>query len=82
MDINTYIDDYISWLRNKIIIGKTEEAYEITTPFLNPDNDSIQIYVQSDNDGKNISLSDDAYTINWLEAQGLSFSTKRKKLVC
>ena len=45
MDINKYINDYVDWLKNEITFTKIGEYYEITTPYLDSNNDYIQIYV-------------------------------------
>lgn len=79
MDINKYIDNYIKWLRSEITTRKVGKYYEITAPFLDSDNDYIQIYVKLDN-GQFL-FSDDCYTLNRLIAMGITMSGQRKKRI-
>lgn len=76
-DIQTYIDDYLSWLRSEITFEKIGEFYEITTPFLDTDNDYTQFYVKFE--GQNIFFTDDGYTLNSLEMRGIQLTENRKK---
>jgi hypothetical protein len=46
------IDDYLKWLRQKIIINPVGEWFEITTPFLNRHNDYIQVYAKKENNNR------------------------------
>lgn len=76
MDIQKYINDYINWLKNEITFNKIGEYYEITTPYLDSNNDYIQIYVKQED--QTICFSDDSYTINTLKANGLQLTKTRK----
>lgn len=77
MDIQKYINDYTEWLKSEIAFAKMGEYYEITTPFLDPCNDYLQLYVlQKDNE---VYFSDDGMTINNLEMYGLQLTPARKK---
>ena len=53
--------------------------YEITTSFLDPDNDSIQIYMKRCDD--RIELSDDGYTLNFLRSHGFILSENAKERI-
>lgn len=77
MDIEKYIDDYVSWLRSEITFSKIGEYYEVTTPFLNSCNDYMQLYVKQEDNS--IYFTDDGYTINGLEMTGITFTGNRKK---
>lgn len=79
MDIQKLMDEYFNWFKKETTLSKTGEYYEITTPFLDPINDYIQIYVKQD--GNQILFSDDGATIRNLEMAGLSFTPKRKQLI-
>lgn len=77
--INTYVDDYYSWLRKKTIIqqGTTTDWFLIDTPFLGAFNDTIEIYAQrKDNRFK---LSDNGETLNNLELQGLQIQGSKTR---
>ncbi|HJA31783.1 MAG TPA: DUF1829 domain-containing protein [Candidatus Eisenbergiella pullicola] len=76
MDIQSLLDNYINWLKSEITFSQIGEYYEITTPFLDPSNDYLQIYVKQE--GADIFFSDDSNTIRNLELNGLSFTPKRK----
>lgn len=69
--MDTYVDDYYSWLRNKTIVqqGTATDWVLIDTPFLGAFNDTIEIYVQRNNN--HIKLSDNGETLNNLEIQGV-----------
>lgn len=76
MDIQNLIDEYALWLKNEISFEKIGEYYEITTPYLNNDNDYLQIYVRQDNDG--FYFTDDCATIHKLKMSGFQFTNNRK----
>lgn len=42
-DIQKLIDDYVVWLRDKTSLRQIENWVEITTPYLDRQNDYIQI---------------------------------------
>ena len=48
MDIQSLLDNYINWLKSEITFSQIGEYYEITTPFLDPSNDYLQIYVKQE----------------------------------
>lgn len=77
MDINKYLDEYVTWLRSEITFSEIGEYYEINSPFLDNDNDYIQIYVKMEDN--HIYFTDDGYTINRLEMTGFPFTPNRKK---
>ena len=62
MDIQKLIDEYASWLKSEIKFERIGEYYEITTPYLDSDNDYLQLYVRQDNDG--FYFTDDSATIH------------------
>ena len=50
MDIQHYINDYLSWLKSEITFSQVGDYYEITTPFLDAANDYLQFYIKQDGD--------------------------------
>ena len=48
MDIQKFIDEYISWLKSEITYSEIGEYCEINTPFLDNNNDYLQIYVKQE----------------------------------
>jgi predicted RNA-binding protein Jag len=71
------INNYIEWLKQKILITQIGEWYEITTPFMDYHNDQIQIYAKIDNE--NIVLTDNGNTLNELELLGVSIERSEKR---
>ena len=76
MDIQHYIDEYISWLKSEITFSKVGDYYEINTPFLDSANDYLQFYVKQE--GSEIFFTDDGYTLNDLEMSGFQLTKNRK----
>lgn len=58
---NTYID----WLRARISIDDLDGVLQITSPYLDVNNDRLQLYVISEDNA--LKLSDDGHVINELE---------------
>lgn len=79
MEISNLINEYTQWLKQEITFAKTGDFYEITTPFLDMNNDYIQIYTKLNDD--DIYMTDDGYTLQVLLSNGLSVSGKRKELL-
>lgn len=81
--VNTSVDNYYNWLREKTFIQKdlTTDWYLINTPFIGAFNDTIEIYAQKN--GSQLKLSDNGETISNLEIQGLQIqgSKRRKSLL-
>jgi hypothetical protein len=78
--IQSLIDSYIAWLRDKTSLREVGEWVEITTPFLDRHNDYIQIYARKENGA--FVLTDDAYTIDDLRRSGCELrSPKRQSLL-
>ena len=77
MDIQHYINEYIEWLKSEITFSQIGEYYEINTPFLDNDNDYLQFYVKQD--GSNIYITDDGFTINSLEMSGFKMTKARQQ---
>ena len=73
------VEAYVKWLRKGLSVEKLEEAYELTTPFLDRHNDHLQIYAVK-HDGK-IVISDDGYILSDLRTSGLDLNTPKRKAV-
>lgn len=79
-EIQTIIDKYTSWLKDKTVLREVEDWVEITTPYVDRHNDYIQIYAKKEN-GKFV-LTDDRYTIEDLRMCGCEINKpKRKKML-
>ena len=65
-----FIQMYLEWLKKDLSIQSLENGWsEITTSFLDVDNDFIQIYVRENSDGT-VSLTDGGETIQALKMSG------------
>jgi hypothetical protein len=42
------VTNYVNWLRQRIKIAEVNDYCEITTPFLDRHNDSLQIYLKKE----------------------------------
>jgi hypothetical protein len=79
-DVQTLLNDYHTWLKDKTVWTEINEWAEITTPYLDRHNDYIQIYLKKE--GDDYILTDDSYTIQDLEQEGCHLDTgKRKSLL-
>jgi hypothetical protein len=72
---------YSTWLNQQFTFRDLKGAIEITTPFLDRNNDRIQLYVIQDGNG--LIITDDGITINELDMSGIDInnSPKRKELL-
>lgn len=74
------VKKYTDWLTDNITLRTVDNVVEITTPFLDRNNDHIQIYLEKI--GEHTILTDDGQTINELELGGCNLdSPKRKDLL-
>lgn len=80
--VNTYVNDYYNWLREKTFIQKDSNTdwFLINTPFVGAFNDTIEIYAQKS--GSHLKLSDNGETMSNLELQGLHIQgSKRRRAI-
>lgn len=80
--IQKLLDSYVSWLRDRTSLrtASNSDWAEVTTPFLDRHNDSLQIYIRRDNG--HFTLTDDGYVIQDLEISGCRLDTpKRQELL-
>lgn len=80
-EMNSLIDRYYTWLKDKTSWQDINDGWsEITAPYLDRNNDYIQIYLKKIDD--EYLLTDDSATINGLLQEGCSLdSDKRKELL-
>src|SRR5271165_3981939 len=77
-EIEKLLHNYHVWLRDKTTLRQlNREWVEITTPYLDRHNDSLQIYARAENGG--YVLTDDSYIIRDLEASGCSLHTEKRQ---
>jgi hypothetical protein len=78
-DCKDFVNTYIEWLRQKISIEEINGICEITTPFLDRNNDHLQIYVKKL--GSGLILTDDGHTITGLKLSGCEFTTEKRRQI-
>ncbi|MFQ5443085.1 MAG: DUF1829 domain-containing protein [Nitrospinales bacterium] len=79
-DIKTLLDKYYAWLKDKTAWKEIDNWAEITTPYLDRNNDYLQIYLKKVED--EFLLTDDGSTISGLLQEGCALdSPKRKKIL-
>lgn len=69
---------YMNWLNERITIHDLDGVFQITSPFLDVNNDRLQIYVIPE--GDSLKLSDDGHVINELEMSGCSIFDSKKRI--
>lgn len=79
-EIQSLLDEYSRWLREKTQVRQVDEWAEITTPYLDRHNDYLQIYARRWNN--DYILTDAGYILQDLELSGCKLdSPKRKSLL-
>lgn len=71
------VKKYTQWLNQKVSLRQIGDWYEITTPFVNHNNDYIQLYAKYEND--KILLTDGGDTLNELEMAGVNIARSEKR---
>jgi hypothetical protein len=72
------LTDYRNWLKDKTTLREVNGNWvEITTPYLDRQNDALQIYARPENGG--FVLTDDRYTIHDLGASGCALNTGKRQ---
>lgn len=79
MGIQTYMDDYVNWVKKETAIYRAGDYYEITIPFLNEENDYLQFYAKLK--GGKLQLTDDGYTVRRLEKPGFGIPEDKKQIL-
>lgn len=79
-EVQSLLDQYWAWLRDKTTLRQINDWVEITTPYVDRHNDHIQIYAKRRDGG--FVLSDDGYVLQDLELSGCKIdSAKRQGLL-
>ncbi len=76
-EIQELLDKYTAWLRDNTTLREIDDWVEITTPYLDRNNDHIQIYAKKANGG--YILTDDSYTIEDLRMSGCNIETPKRQ---
>jgi Domain of unknown function DUF1828/Domain of unknown function DUF1829 len=78
LEIEKLLNDYRAWLKDKTTLRELNGSWvEITTPYLDRHNDSLQIYARAESGG--YILTDDSYTVHDLEASGCDLHTEKRQ---
>lgn len=76
-DIQKLLDAYLAWLKDKTQLRQLADWVEITTPYLDRNNDYLQIYARKEN-GSYV-LTDDGQTISDLEQTGCKLNSPKRQ---
>lgn len=76
-EIQFYIDSYAEWFRKEMTIKRIGQFKTLITPFLDRNNDNIQVYIETN--GDEVVISDDGWVLNNLEMSQLTITPKRKE---
>lgn len=78
MDVSALLRSYQDWMFTQIKTRTVADAVEITLPFIDRDNDYLQVYLLEPEPGEYL-LTDDGYTIENLELAGCSLDTEKRQ---
>lgn len=67
-EIQSLLDQYWDWLRDKTALRQINDWVEVTTPYMDRHNDRLQIYARQAGEG--YLLTDDGYILDDLEQSG------------
>ncbi|EAC3892930.1 TPA: DUF1828 domain-containing protein [Listeria monocytogenes] len=70
-------EEYLNWNMKKINFQSNSDFVKIETPFLDPNNDYIYLYLERHNSQFN--LTDDGYAVNELDIMGIDVRKKGKR---
>ncbi|MDP9314469.1 MAG: DUF1829 domain-containing protein [Chloroflexota bacterium] len=76
-EMQTLLEDYSNWIKNKTALRRIDEWIEITTPYLDRHNDYLQIYAKRE--GNDFLLTDDGYILSDLRMSGCDLDTARRQ---
>lgn len=76
-DIQHLLDAYTAWLKDKTQLRQVENWVEITTPYLDRNNDYLQIYARKEK--TSYILTDDGQTIGDLEQSGCKLNSPKRQ---
>lgn len=76
-EIQSLLDEYMVWLRDKTALREVNDWIEITTPYLDRHNDCLQIYAKRENGS--FLLTDDSATIEDLELSGCGLESRKRQ---
>lgn len=79
-ECDAIVGEYLAWLKAGLSVAELREGVcEITTPFVDRHNDSLQLYLVRQNE--DYFLTDDGYTLANLEMSGVDLSSPRRRRI-
>lgn len=76
-DMQTLLEQYWAWLRDKTCLREAGDWVEITTPYLDRHNDCLQIYARRVEEG--FEITDDGYILDDLEQSGCKIDSPKRQ---
>ena len=76
-EVQSLLDRYWTWLRDRTSLREINDWIEITTPYLDRHNDCLQIYAKRVNGG--FVLTDDGYVLDDLEQSGCKIDSGKRQ---
>ena len=76
-EIQSLLDQYWVWLRDRTNLREIGDWIEITTPYLDRHNDCLQIYARRSNGG--FVLTDDGYIVDDLKQSGCKIDSEKRR---
>ena len=76
-EVQSLLDQYWIWLRDRTTLREIGDWTEITTPYLDRHNDCLQIYAKRVNGG--FVLTDDGYILDDLEQSGCKLDSPKRQ---
>ena len=76
-EVQSLLDQYWIWLRDTTSLREIGDSTEITTPYLDRHNDSLQLYAKRVNGG--FVLTDDGYILDDLEQSGCKIDSAKRQ---
>jgi hypothetical protein len=76
-EIQSLLTHYAAWLKDQTTLRQLHDWVEITTPYLDRHNDSLQIYAKRFNGG--YLLTDDGYVLEDLQQSGCKLDSPRRQ---
>ena len=76
-EVQTLLDQYWAWLKDRTTLRQVNDWVEITTPYVDRHNDHIQIYAKRRDGG--FVLTDDGYVLQDLEQSGCKIESGKRQ---
>ena len=78
-EVESLLDEYWTWLRDRTSLREIDDWIEITTPYLDRHNDCLQIYAKRASGG--FVLTDDGYVLEDLDQSGCKIDSAKRQAI-